>query len=116
MVGSPIRKKERDAPYLYLAKNFLAEAVIGILVVRVVPVEVHLAVVRIVVAVRDVATLQFLLPSSVRVTECRFHSALGYAFQGTPRRGMKGGTQFLNNGKLLPSTFEKCLANLTADV
>ena len=45
-----------------VGRNFLAEAVVAILVVRVVPVEVHLVVVRIVVAVRDVAIGRPLCP------------------------------------------------------
>ena len=40
--------------------------------------------------------------SSVRITERRFHNALGYAFRGTPRHSMKEGTQFLEMANRYP--------------
>jgi hypothetical protein len=66
-------KKARDEPFW---RNFLTTTGAGVAIVRVIPVEVDLRVVRIPIAIRNLATPKPLLPTFVCITEHRLHNAL----------------------------------------
>jgi len=74
-----LRKKERASSF-FVARNFQTSAHVVILVVRIVPIELDLAIVRIPVAVRDVAVGEpVLLSYFVRITGNLFQNFLCYS-------------------------------------